>query len=218
MSDQSTAQTPDLTFYTNPMSRGRIVRWMLEEVAEPYETVVLDYGPAMKGADYLGVNPMGKVPALRHGAHVVTEAAAICTYLAETFPGAGLRPDDALLAPYYRWMFFAAGPLEAAVTNASFGWVAEGPQNEGRIGYGSLDRVVGALEQFVAGASPYLLGERFTALDVYLGSQILWGLQFRTIPERPVFRDYAGRIAGRPAAVKARATDDALMPPNPAAV
>ena len=202
----------DLTFYTNPMSRGRIVRWMLEEVGAPYETVVLDYGTTMKGAEYLSVNPMGKVPAIRHGAHAVSEAAAICTYLAEVFPEAELRPDDALLGPYYRWMFFGAGPVEAAVTNASFGWTAEGPQNEGRVGYGSLDRVVGALEQLVAGAGPHLLGERFTALDVYLGSQIAWGLQFGTMPERPGFRDYVARITGRPAARRAKEIDDALMP------
>ena len=201
----------DLTFYTNPMSRGRIVRWMLEEVGQPYETVVLDFGPGMKGPDYLSVNPMGKVPAIRHGAQAVTEAAAICTYLAEVFPAAGLRPDESLLAPYYRWMFFAAGPVEAAVTNASFGWTAEGPQDEGRAGYGSLDRVVGALELLVAGAGPHLLGERFTALDVYLGSQIAWGLQFGTMPERPGFRDYVARITDRPAARRARQIDDALL-------
>ena len=202
----------DLTFYTNPMSRGRIVRWMLEEVGAPYETVVLDYATTMKAPEYLSVNPMGKVPAIRHGAHAITEAAAICTYLAEVFPDARLRPDDPLLAPYYRWMFFAAGPVEAAVTNASFGWMAEGPQGEGRVGYGSLDRVVGALEQLVAGAGPHLLGERFTALDVYLGSQIAWGLQFGTMPERPGFRDYVARITDRPAARRAREIDDALIP------
>ena len=202
----------DLTFYTNPMSRGRIVRWMLEEVGAPYETVVLDYGTTMKGAEYLSVNPMGKVPAIRHGAQAVTEAAAICTYLAEVFPDAGLRPDDALLGPYYRWMFFGAGPVEAAVTNASFGWTAEGPEGEGRVGYGSLDRVVGALEQLVAGAGPHLLGEQFTALDVYLGSQIAWGLQFGIMPERPRFRDYVERITERPAARRAKEIDDALMP------
>ena len=202
----------DLTFYTNPMSRGRIVRWMLEEVGAPYETVVLDYATTMKAPEYLSVNPMGKVPAIRHGAHAITEAAAICTYLAEVFPDARLRPDDPLLAPYYRWMFFAAGPVEAAVTNASFGWMAEGPQDEGRVGYGSLDRVVGALEQLVAGAGPHLLGERFTALDVYLGSQIAWGLQFGTMPERPGFRDYVARITDRPAARRAREIDDALIP------
>ena len=201
----------DLTFYTNPMSRGRIVRWMLEEVGEPYETVVMGFGPSMKTGEYLAVNPMGKVPAVRHGPHVVTEAAAICTYLAENFPGAELRPDHTLLGPYYRWMFFAAGPVEAAVVNASFGWIADGPQNEGRVGYGSLDRVVGALEQFVAGAQPYLLGEQFTALDVYLGSQIAWGLQFGTMPERPGFRTYVDRIIDRPAARRAREIDDALM-------
>ena len=205
----------DLTLYTNPMSRGRIARWMLEEVGTPYKAVVLDYGTTMKGPAYLAVNPMGKVPALLHGDQVVTELAAICTYLAEAFPEAGLHPGAEHIAPYYRWMFFAAGPVEAAVTNSSKGWTPDGPQEEGRFGYGTLGRTVAALEPLVASANPFLLGERFTALDVYLGSQIAWGLQFGTMPERPGFRDYVTRIADRPAARRAREIDDALMPERP---
>src|SRR5829696_3228999 len=111
-----------ITFYTNPMSRGRIARWMLEELGEPYETVVLDFGTTMKAPEYLAINPMGKVPAITHGDTIVTEAAAICAY--DAFPSARLAPpsEDVQRAPYYRWMFFAAGPVEAAVTNKSQGF------------------------------------------------------------------------------------------------
>ena len=109
----------DLTFYTNPMSRGRIARWMLEEVGEPYETVLLDYGTTMKSADYLALNPLGKVPAIKHRDTIVTEGAAICAYLADVFPDAMLAPPPGhrKRGPYYRWLFFAAGPVEAAVTD-----------------------------------------------------------------------------------------------------
>ncbi|HRE36661.1 MAG TPA: glutathione S-transferase, partial [Sphingopyxis terrae] len=106
----------DLIFYTNPMSRGQIVRWMLEEVGAPYQTQILGYDDSMKGADYLAINPMGKVPAIVHRGKVVTECAAICAYLADAFPDAGLAPPLEARADYYRWLFFAAGPLETAVT------------------------------------------------------------------------------------------------------
>src|ERR1700720_611696 len=121
--------TDELTFYTHPMSRGRIVRWMLEEIGRPYRTEVLDYGTTMKAPAYLAINPMGKVPAIRHGDTVVTEGAAICAYLADAFPQAGLAPPpgDRLRGPYYRWLFFSAGPVEAAVSNTALGFaVPEG--------------------------------------------------------------------------------------------
>src|SRR4051812_49446412 len=129
----------EIVFYTNPMSRGRIVRWMLEELGEPYRTEILDYGPAMKSPSYRAINPMGKVPAIRHGDTVVTEAAAICAYLADAFPQAGLAPAPSSRArgPYYRWMFFAAGPLEAAVTNKSLD-VAVPEGRKPMVGYGSF--------------------------------------------------------------------------------
>jgi len=202
----------DLVFYTNPMSRGRIVRWMLEEVGIPYETVVVDYA-AMGAPDYRAVNPMAKVPAIRHGDTTVTECAAICCYLAEVFPEAGLTPPPGTVerGAFLRWMFFGAGPVEAAVTNLSFGWAAGTPQEEARLGYGSSARVLDTLEALVA-AGPYLLGERFSAVDVYLGSQIAWGLQFGTMEARPGFEDYVGRVMSRPAAQSASARDDALMP------
>lgn len=202
----------EIVFYTNPMSRGRIARWMLEEIGQPYRTVVLDYGTTMKAADYLAINPMGKVPAVTHRGVTVTECAAVCTYLADAFPAAGLAPalDDPARGPYLRWMFFAAGPLEAAVTARSLGLLAP-PDKAAMAGYGSFDQVVEALETAVAGAGPWLLGDRFSALDVYLGSQIGWGLQFRSLPERDAFKAYAARLFQRPAAVRARELDDALI-------
>ena len=202
----------ELVFYTHPMSRGRIVRWMLEEVGRPYRTELLDYGTTMKAPAYLAVNPMGKVPALRHGDTVVTETAAICAYLADAFPEAGLAPapGDRLRGPYYRWMFFAAGPLEAAWTNQALGFVVP----EGRevmAGYGSFAAVLDALEGALSGHD-YIAGDRFTAADVYVGSQIGFGLMFGTLEKRPAFERYWERIGNRPAAVRAREIDDALAP------
>jgi glutathione S-transferase len=202
----------DLTFYTNPMSRGRIIRWMLEEVGQPYETVVLDYGTTMKAPDYLAINPMGKVPAIRHGDTVVTEAAAICAYLADAFPEAGLAPPhgDRMRGPYYRWLFFAAGPIETSVSAKALGLLAP-EDKKATVGYGSFDDVMDALEQGVSNGR-YICGEQFTAADVYVGSQIGWGLAFKTIPERPGFVDYLARMGDRAAAQRARELDDALMP------
>jgi len=205
----------ELVFYTNPMSRGRIVRWMLEELGQPYRTELLDFATTMKQPAYLAVNPMGKVPALRHGDQVVTEGAAICAYLADAFPEAGLAPPpgDPLRAPYYRWLFFAAGPVEAAATNQALGFVM--PEGRERTaGYGSMADVLNALEGAVAGHE-YLVGERFSAADVYVGSQIGWGMMFGTLEKRPAFAAYWERISDRPAARRAREIDDALAPPRP---
>ncbi|KPF83038.1 glutathione S-transferase [Brevundimonas sp. AAP58] len=201
----------EIVFYTNPMSRGRIARWMLEELGQPYRTEVLDYGTTMKGADYLAINPMGKVPAIRHRGVTVTECAAICAYLADAFPRAGLAPalDDPARGTYLRWLFFAAGPVDSAVTARSMGWQVP-PERQGMVGYGTYEQMVDALETAVE-AGPYVLGERFSAADVYVGSQIGWGLQFKTLPERETFKAYAGRILGRPAALRARELDDALI-------
>ncbi|HSF96670.1 MAG TPA: glutathione S-transferase family protein [Thermohalobaculum sp.] len=207
--------TDELVFYTNPMSRGRIARWMLEEIGEPYRTQVVEYGPAMKSAEYLAVNPMGKVPALRHGEAVVTETAAICAYLADAFPQAGLAPPpgDPLRGPYYRWLFFGAGPLEAATTNQAMGVVVP-EDNRGMVGYGSLELVLDTLETAVSGRD-YLVGDRFSAADIYIGSHLGWGMSFGTIETRPAFEVYAGRLLARPAAVRTRELDDALLPAKP---
>lgn len=198
-----------LTFYTNPMSRGRIARWMLEEVGAPYDTVVLDYATTMKAEPYLAINPMGKVPAIVHDGHVVTEGAAICAYLADAFPEAGLAPPPAERADYYRWLFFAAGPVEHAVTNRSLGVTPTGDQ-EKMAGYGTFDLMVDGLEKAVS-ANPYLAGAAFSAADVYAGSQVAWGVMFGSLPKRPAFEDYLGRILSRPAYTRAGEIDDALI-------
>lgn len=203
----------ELVLYTNPMSRGRIVRWMLEEVGAPYRTETLDYGASMKAAEYRAINPMGKVPALRHGGVTVTEAAAICAYLADAFPQAGLAPPPAERAAYYRWMFFGAGPVEAAVTNKALGFEIP-PDRMATAGCGSLAEVMDALEAAVSQA-PYLAGEHFSAADVYTGSQIGWGIQFGTLEARPAFRAYWERVGARPACARAAAIDDAAMPAKP---
>jgi glutathione S-transferase len=200
-----------LTFYTNPMSRGRIARWMLEEVGCDYDTVVLDYGSTMKAPDYLVINPMGKVPALRHGETVVTETAAICAYLADAFPDSGLAPPpgNPSRGAYYRWLFFAAGPVEAAVTAKSLGLLAP-PDKSGQAGYGTFEDVVAALEKAVS-AGPYICGDQFTAADVYVGSQIGWGMMFGSLPKSESFGSYFGRLSDRPAWKRARELDDAAM-------
>ena len=201
----------NLVFYTNPMSRGRIVRWMLEEVGQPYRTEILEFGTSMKSPDYLAFNPMGKVPTIIHKGTVVTEAAAICAYLADAFPEVGLAPPtgDLRRAPYYRWMFFAAGPVEAALSNKAFGFEVPA-ERRGMIGYGCVEDVVNALEYAVT-QSDYIAGDRFSAADVYVGSQIGWGMIFGTLEKRPAFEAYWKRIASRPAAIRAREIDDALV-------
>jgi len=200
----------ELIFYTNPMSRGRIVRWMLEETGAPYRTELLEYGTTMKAPAYLAINPMGKVPAIRHGEVVVTECAAICAYLADAFPEAGLAPPLDARGAYYRWLFFAAGPVEAAVTNHSFG--LEPPaEKRGMVGYGSFEAVLDTLAQAVAGDA-YIAGDRFTAADVYVGSHIGWGLEFGSMEERPGFREYVARVRDRDAWRRAKELDDAAMP------
>jgi glutathione S-transferase len=201
----------ELVFYTNPMSRGRIVRWMLEEVGAPYRTELLEYVSTMKKDEFRSINPMGKVPALRHGDAVVTEAAAICAYLADAFPDAKLAPPPTsrLRAPYYRWLFFAAGPIEAAVTNNALGF--EVPEaKRAMAGYGCLKTVLDVLEAAVSDCE-YLAGDVFSAADVYVGSQIGFGLMFGSMERRPAFEAYFGRISSRPAAVRAREIDDALI-------
>ncbi len=197
---------PQLVFYTNPMSRGRIVRWMLEELQVGYRTELLDYGPAMKSQDYLAVNPMGKVPAIRHGDTVVTESPAICAYLADVFPDAGLAPPPGRRGPYYRWLFFAAGPLEAAVANRAFGFELPADK-EAMAGYGNFQLVMDTLETAVSGDG-YVAGEAFSAADVYVGSHVGWGLQFELIETRPAFEAYWARLSAREAYKRATALDD----------
>jgi glutathione S-transferase len=199
----------ELVLYTNPQSRGRIARWMLEEVGEPYKVEVLDYASTMKGPGYLAINPMGKVPALRHGDAVVTETAAICAYLADAFPQAGLAPPPGskARAPYYRWMFFASGPVEAALSNKALGFVVP-PGRERMMGYGTPDQALNALETAVS-KSDYLAGNSFTAADLYVGSHIGFGMMFGTLEKRPAFEKYWQRVSSRPAYKRANELDDA---------
>ena len=203
-----------IDFYTNAMSRGRIAHWMLEELGEPYTTHWVEYGEAMKSAEYLGINPMGKVPALVHDGATITECAAIVTYLAAVFPEKGLIPSQPeALADFYRWMFFAAGPVEQATTSKSMDWeVTE--KNRPMLGFGCLDDTLNAVEAALADG-PWICDEQFTAADVYLGSQVLWGMQFGTMEKRPVFEQYAQRCRARPAWQRADAINNRQMPENP---
>ena len=201
-----------LVFYTNPTSRGRIVRWMLEEVGAPYESVLLDY-TSMKSPEYLAINPMGKVPAIRHGETIVTEVAAICAYLADAFPEAGLAPTLADRGPYYRWLMFAAGPLEAAVIDKTLGVVVP-PERRRMVGYGDLDTVLATLEAALRDRD-YIAGAHFSAADLYVGSALTFYMMFGSIAPRPVFARYVERLAARPAARRARDIDDALLPRTP---
>jgi glutathione S-transferase len=198
----------DLIFYTNPQSRGRIVRWMLEEIGQPYETEVIPYDQ-LKNDRYLAVNPMGKVPALKHGGHVITECAAICAYLADVFPQAGLGPRDDEKADYYRWIFYAAGPVEAAVSNKAMGWTPT-PERERMFGYGTFDRVVAVLDELFS-SRDYVCGDRFTAADVYAGSQIMFPMQFGMLPERDSFVSYRDRLQARPAYKRANDIDEKII-------
>ncbi len=216
-----------LTFYTNPNSRGRIVRWMLEEIGVPYETVVLDYQessardawggaaleqPAGRAPDdrvvrfFRDINPMGKVPAIDHDGNIVTEAGAICAYLAEAFPEVGLGPTAEERANYHRWMFFAAGPVEQAVTNHRAGFRPL-PEQEFFFGYGSYERTLNELERAID-ANAFIAGDRFTAADVYVGSHVGWGLGLQTIPPRDTFVRYAEKLARRDAYRRAATRDE----------
>ena len=198
-----------LTFYTHPMSRGQTVRWMLEEVGEPYETEILDYGSTMKAEPYLSINPMGKVPAIRHGDKVVTEVAAICCYLADAFPQAGLAPPPADRADYYRWIFFTSGPVEAAFSNKAAGWEPT-PERQRMFGYGTYDLAIGTLEKALTGRD-YIAADHFTAADLFVGANVNFMLQFKLLEPKPVFTDYAARMTDRDAYRRAKDIDGKLI-------
>ncbi len=197
-----------LTFYTHPMSRGRIARWMLEEAGAAYDTVVMELGKKISDPDFLNLNPMGKVPVIVHDDVVVTECAAICAYLADVFPDAGLAPPPSARGPYYRWMLFGAGCLEPAAINHGLG-VEIAPEREGMVGYRNFTATLDTLEWQLEKA-PYITGETFTAVDVYVGAQLGWGLEFGSIKDRPTISDYVRRMYDRPAHNRAAELDDAL--------
>lgn len=201
----------EFTFYTVAMSRGQISRWALHEAGADYKHVVFDWASRPEG--FAAINPMNKVPALVHHHHghdhIVTECAAINHYLAEMHPQADLLPDAHEKAAYYRWLFFAAGPLEQAVVAQAMAWeVPEGKQ--GMAGFGSLDLALDALDGWLS-AHDFVAGSRFTMADTYVGSQFVWGLRFGSIPERPAFRAYVDRITQRPAYAEANAIDAKLI-------
>ena len=200
----------DYTFYTIPMSRGQIARWALHEAGADHEPVLVDW--RARPAAFMDANPMGKVPTLVHHDgghdHVVTEAAAICHYLAETSAPA-LLPDAHERASYFRWLLFAAGPLEQAVVARSMGWEVP-KEHEGMVGFGNYERTVDALDGWLA-AHEHVCGARFTMADVYVGSAVDWGLQFGSLPSRPSFEAYAGRMRARDPYRAAKAIDEALI-------
>ena len=198
----------DLIFYHNPQSRGRIVRWMLEEIGQPYDTEVIAYDQ-LKSERYLAVNPMGKIPAIKHRGHIVTECAAICAYLADVFPEAGLGPREDEKADYYRCFFYAAGPVEAAVSNRAAGWEVP-PDKERMFGYGNTDRVISVLDELLS-LRDYVCGDRFRAADVYVGSQIMFPMQFGMLPERESFVRYRDRLHARPAYQRANDIDGQII-------
>ena len=194
---------------TSP-SRSSIVRWMLEETGEPYDIHLLRLGEGDQlKPDYLAVNPMGKVPALKHGDVVITEAAAICTYLADAFPRAnlGVPIGDPRRGNYLKWLFFGPSCVEPAITDRAFPRKEE--PRRGTLGYGDFDTVMNVLASAVA-KGPYLMGEQFTAADVVVGSTLRWGMMFNLLPKRPEFVDYVARLEKRPALQRATALDQEL--------
>ena len=199
----------DLIFYPNPMSRGQIVRWKLEEVGAPYDTEILDYASSMKGEEYRAINPMMKVPAIVHNGRAVTECAAICAYLADVFPEPGLTPREEEKADYYRWFFFAAGPIEQAVTNKAAGFEPT-EERQRMFGYGHYDLAVNTLADLLKSRN-YVCGDRFTAVDVYVGSQVMWGTQFGTLPKLDSFVAYADLLSQREAYRRGKDIDNQLI-------
>jgi glutathione S-transferase len=202
---------PQLTLYHAAPSRSSVVRWMLEELGEPYEVRLLNLAKGEhRQPAYLAVNPMGKVPALGHGDAVVTEVAAICCYLADEFPQARLNVPvgDPRRGPYLKWLFFAPGCVEPAVAERAFPRKEPAPRST--LGFGDFDTVMDVLGQATAAAHPYLMGERFTAADVVIGSQLRWGMMFRLVPQRPEFVAYVGRLEERPALQRATEMDARL--------
>ena len=187
----------EVVLYSSPFSRGRTVHWMLEEAGAPYRYEIVNLETRdQKNPDYLAVNPMGKVPAIEHRGTVITESGAICAYLADAFPAARLAPSNDRRGAYYRWMFFAACCVEPAVIDR----MLERPAvaKTGALAYGSYEDVVGTLA-YALQPGPFILGAQFSAADVYLGSQIAFGLMVKALEARPVFQEYVGRLQQRPA-------------------
>lgn len=202
----------ELTLYHAAPSRSSIVHWMLEELGQPYDVHVLNLRKGdHKQPEYLALNPMGKVPAIRHKGVVITEASAICTYLADAFPGAGLNVPvgDPRRGVYLKWLFFNPSCVEPAIIDRAF--PRKEPAPPSALGYGDADTVMNVLAQGVGAADPYLMGKQFTAADVIIGSGLRWGMMFKLVPERPEFTAYVGRLNQRPALKRATEKDAKLQ-------
>jgi len=199
----------EIVFYTNPQSRGAMTHWMLEEIGCPYKVEVITYGPQMKSAEYLAINPMGKVPAIRHGDTVVTETGAILSYLADAFPAARLAPPVGQRGAYYRWMYFVAGPCEAAMSNKSAGWNPT-PEMQGRFGYGTYELTIDTIAKAVEGRRT-IAADHFTAADLYVASFLNFGMMFNVLEKRPAFEAYVKPHIERPAFLRAQQKAGELM-------
>lgn len=200
--------TAQLMFYTHPFSRGRIARWMLEETGLPYQQEILAYDESMKSPEYLALNPMGKVPALRHDGLVITENAAICLHLADLAPDKALLPEvgSAARGACYRWMLFAAGPLESFLTARKYGALA--PTREA--GYGNQADLMRTLGDALTGKQ-YLVGDTFTVADLYMTGVLGFYMRFGELEATPAFEDFVTPHLQRPAAIRASTIDDELV-------
>jgi glutathione S-transferase len=208
----------EIILYYNPMSRARMVHWMLEEVGAPYrlEFIDLQKGEHKKPA-FLAINPMGKLPAITHRSTVVTETGAICAYLADAFPAAGLAPgwDEPVRGSYLRWMFFGAGCVDSALIDRMLSRPT--PEKSSALGYGRYEDVVDTLEKAIT-PGPYILHERFSAADVYIGSQIGFGMMTKSLEPRPSFQSYLARLSQRPAYKRFQEQSEKLVAQMKAAV
>lgn len=199
-----------LTLYHAPQSRAIIAQWMLEELGVPYEMQLLNLKKnEHKQPDYLAVNPLGKVPAIVHDGVAVTEAAAICTYLADAFPDKNLAipVGDRRRGPYLKWLFFGPSCLEPAVIDRVF---KRPPVNPMSAGWGDLDQMLDLVAKAVA-PGPYLFGNQFTAADIVIGSQLQWGTMIKAIPERADLGVYIKTLMARPALQRVYAKDAELV-------
>lgn len=193
----------ELVFYTNPQSRGKVVQWLLEEIACPYRTEILEYSTTMKSSAYLAINPMGKVPTITHGTQIITETAAICAYLAGAFPSAGLLPRPGHEGEYFRWLFFAAACAEPAAMNRAAGWNTTTPELQTRFGYGSYDRAFETLAAWLS-EHRHVAGSTFTAADIYVCNLLSYGMLTGIIEKRAEFEGYTALHTARPAYHRAR--------------
>ena len=201
----------DIVFYHNPMSRARMVHWMLEEVGAPYRIELVDLQKGQqKQPAFLSVNPMGKLPAIVHRGTVITETGAICTYLADAFPAAGLAPrlDEPVRGTYLRWMFFGAGCVDSALIDRMLARPA--PERTSALSYGCYEDLVETLEKAIT-PGPYILQQRFSAADVYIGSQIGFGMMTKSLEPRPAFQRYLGLLTQRPAYLRFQQQSEQLV-------